>query len=227
MAFGVPSGYRENPVITDSEGGFDYWTDERVESSRRFQWAVYKFALKVARERGARTVMDVGCGPATKLDALFEGFDVYGVDQPAAIEACRRLKRTGTFAVVDLATDPEPPFGSMDLVICSDVIEHLADPTPLLRFVRAACGGVAVFSTPARDRMGAESAEGPTNPAHVREWSRQEFAELLRSSGFRVVRQEVQLPFRLAGDEMTARWLLDCVRYRRPLRSNQVALVEA
>lgn len=224
MAFGVPVGYRENPVLTDVGEGFDYWTAERIEASKRYQWGVYRLVRDLAVERGARTVLDVGCGPATKLEALFPEFDVYGVDQPGAIAACRRLGRRGKFAAVDLSADQPPPF-TAEVVICSDVIEHLADPSPLLRFVRAACDGVAVFSTPDRDRLGPASAAGPTNPAHVREWNQLEFADLLTAAGFTVLEQASQIPFRLGFDEMTARWLIDRARHRAPLRSNQIAVV--
>src|SRR5205823_3527718 len=66
-----------------------------------------------------------------------------------------------------------------DLVICADVIEHVADPEALMRFLVSATTDWIVISTPDRDLVYSGRSKyrfgPPSNPAHVREWTMSEF----------------------------------------------------
>lgn len=72
--------------------------------------------------------------------------------------------------------------GDDTVVVCADVIEHLADPRPLLGLL-ADCrhrGALVITSTPDRVRVrGADHKGPPTNPSHVREWALDEYVALL------------------------------------------------
>jgi hypothetical protein len=73
---------------------------------------------------------------------------------------------------------------SQSLVICSDVIEHLVNPTELLRFLYDTAA-VTLLSTPERDlSRGTDHWGPPQNEAHVREWNLAELHALLEDFGF-------------------------------------------
>jgi SAM-dependent methyltransferase len=125
-----------------------------------------------------RRVLDAGCGTGygAALLAEQEGAQVTGIDlSEEAIDACRaHYGEQGTFTVGDVL---DLPFAddSFDFVACFEVIEHVdaERATGEIRRVLAPGGHLAV-STPNREVY----PEG--NPFHVREFLRDEFAELLR-----------------------------------------------
>lgn len=139
---------------------------------------------------GATRVIDVGCGSAAKLAALHPRFDVVGIDFGANLEVCRR-HAFGTWIEHDLESTEALPVDAEllrgSVIVCADVIEHLVRPERLLRALRQALevAEAVVLSTPERDlTRGAEHLGPPPNPCHVREWSREELVQLLRSAGF-------------------------------------------
>ncbi len=222
--FHLPEGYQPNSVnlTMDAVSGDEYWDDERVALSGRYQRRAYELAAELAAERGMRRIVDVGCGVATKLAACFDAdrFELVGIDQPAAVAACERLRRPGRF----LADDFEHPSSEVladvvgaDLVISSDVIEHLLDPDPLVEYVKriVADSGTIVFTTPDRRSLCGPDANRPSNPAHIREWNREEFVAYVESRGLVVETSRLLPPFSYRPDRMTARWFVKRAVARR------------
>lgn len=74
---------------------------------------------------------------------------------------------------------------NFDLVICSDVLEHLDDPSRLLRRFASSNGKIFVLSTPALELLsekGASRRNGPPiNKSHLLEWSTVEFSNFVLS----------------------------------------------
>jgi SAM-dependent methyltransferase len=100
------------------------------------------------------------------------------------------------FRGMDLeAPDGTDLHGAFDLVICADVVEHLLDPDPCVRFLGALLrpDGIAVVSTPERDIMRGPACITSPKAVHVREWNASEFAEYLGAHGF-TIRRHVLLP---------------------------------
>jgi 2-polyprenyl-3-methyl-5-hydroxy-6-metoxy-1,4-benzoquinol methylase len=100
---------------------------------------------------GIRRALDVGCasGEFGQIVQQERQCAVWGVEPyaPAAESACARLER-----VFCAGFSPElalPP-ASFDVILCNDVLEHLADPFEALRYARTllAPGGVIVASVP-------------------------------------------------------------------------------
>ena len=230
-AYGIRSDYQPNPVNQsfDEVSGEEFWTPDRIATSARHQRAVYRLARRLAQDLGTRRVIDVGCGLATKLMAFFDSeYDLIGLDQESAVEMCRQMHDRGTFIGVNLldTSDIASLRQTADLVICSDVIEHVEDPDVLLALLRNLARGDArvVISTPERVALHGPDVVSPTNPVHIREWSRDELATYLTSSGFDVQSHSVLFPFSPKVDPMTVRYVLDRVRRRRPWRTTQVAV---
>jgi hypothetical protein len=125
----------------------------------RRQAPMYKLAARLVRANGLAPVVDIGCGPEGDLD------DEAGWNKIASLKP--------------------------QLVICSNVVERVSDPRRLLSGIRCAIseGGMALISTPDRNRLRPKAAMGPpTNPSRIREWSADEFALLLESCGFEVTK---------------------------------------
>lgn len=212
----IKDGYRERDINNslDTESGEEFWNAKRIATSLRYQYYVYRRARQLARKHGIDSLADVGCGVATKLNAFFAGSGIryYGIDQASAIEICRKWYDEGTFIDENLEEpryllrDHEPNVG---MVICSDVIEHMADPDELLDYIKAISTPetLIVLSTPERDALRGKDCLEPLHPKHVREWSRDEFRAYLRDRGFTIREEHVYFPFQFKIDRMTYRWL--------------------
>ena len=95
------------------------------------------------------------------------------------------LKETYPYFDYRLSDFGNPPKDDFDLVICSDVIEHVLDPDQMMEFFNTINFKRLVLSTPERAiiqqvqrQMGWDVEENgpPANVCHVREWAKDEFA---------------------------------------------------
>ncbi len=199
--FCLPAGYRQQTLAHthDSvrcEGEPEYWNSERIAASARYQYHVYRWAAELVRSQGLRSVLDVGCGPGTKLTRLIAPVcaEIEGVDQPSGVDAARRSRAAGRYTEVDL----ERPcsvvaWRTFDLIICADVLEHLIDPDPAIEMMErfATPRTLLVISTPDRARLRGRGCMESNKPEHVREWTAPEFARYLRSRGLSVLRSRM------------------------------------
>lgn len=99
--------------------------------------------------RDVRRVLDVGCGAGAFAGHFAAGTEVWGIEPGAAAEdAGKRLHRVlrGLYHEVE----GELPAAHFDVIVCNDVIEHMADPDAFLRSARTklAPGGCLVGSIP-------------------------------------------------------------------------------
>ncbi len=154
----------------------------------------YLFAAEYAK--GAR-VLDAatgtGYGAAILVD--FGAIDVQAVDASAeAVEVARR--RYGNERIrffQDNCETLEQVRGPVDLICSLETIEHIERPE---KFLAAAVrllspDGALLCSTPDRATSGAADAQ-PSNPFHIREWYRHEFAAPL-SPFFESIDMRVQV----------------------------------
>ncbi len=229
----LPSDYEPNRSRGDAPLSGEYWSKRRLRLSNRYQYGVYRFARKLAEDIAARTVLDLGCGLATKLNRFFdERFHLIGVDTDGAVALCRRLHRRGNYVSLDL-DDPTVSIERLparpDLVICADVIEHVERPDVLLRLCRgmAERGAPIVLSTPCRHRLMGPVARRPSNPEHVREWSQEELRRYVEGHGLTVTDQRLMKPFQFGFDLMTASFLVNRLRRRLPITTSQVLTLRA
>jgi SAM-dependent methyltransferase len=138
--------------------------------------AAYLFAREIA---GGRDVLDAGCGEGFGTVLLAAtARHVTGIDySPAAIAAANATYDLPNleFRHVDVYALPRLDL-RFDVVTNFQVIEHLADPAAFLTAVRAALkpDGVLVLATPNRLMTASE------NPYHLREYTADELAALLR-----------------------------------------------
>lgn len=154
---------------------------------------VYALAGYLGRKFGCTHILDIGCGRGHKLLKLHPEFKLVGVDSGANIDYCSSHYPFGQWLSLDL----EKPHGDLlpreilkkTLVVCSDVIERLTNPTGLLRALShyLEFAPAAILTTPERDLVrGLDDIGPPANPAHVREWNRAELLQLLEAFSFEI-----------------------------------------
>lgn len=197
----------------------------------------------------ARRVLDVGCAQGTLGLLLAErGFNVTLLDvRRGHIDYARaRHERGNVSYCVGMLGPDSPPEDDFDVVLCTEVVEHVRAPVEellpgLARKTRA--GGVIILTTPNADAMtmrlpsyGAaeqgiidhaenNSADGD---AHRFLYTREELVTLVRSIGLRVERTGYLLPFWLDGHLKTRHLHRALYRLRgRPVQSDGVMRSEA
>jgi SAM-dependent methyltransferase len=162
-----------------------------------------------ARPDGPGRAADLGCGSGGLAAALAaRGWDVVAVEaDPPLAEAAR----TRGLAVVEAdLTDPavydDPALAGRDLVVLGDVLEHLADPVPVLAAAAGllAPGGRLAVSVPNvafwQVRLGLlagrfDYAEtGVLDRTHLRFFTRRSLREALGGAGLSVVAEDAVVP---------------------------------
>lgn len=222
----TPDGYRPNSkaLTLDATSGTTYWTPKRIRNATDYQFGVYRYAVRLIRERGIRSLVDVGCGVAPKLAWVHgkcSGVEIAGIDQESAIAYCRKTYRFGKWYVDDFES-PSPELAAVrgQLAIASDVVEHLVDPDRLLDYLRQRVtdDGLLLISTPDRDALHGAGKLTCPNPNHIREWGFGEFRTYLEDRGFRVLKHFRDFAVRVAPTRL---FLFHAVQQFRPWRSGQ------
>jgi 2-polyprenyl-3-methyl-5-hydroxy-6-metoxy-1,4-benzoquinol methylase len=137
----------------------------------------YHFAQHLVE--GRRT-LDAGCGDGYGSAMLAElASEVVGIDISGdAINAAAEKYKAGNlrFVAMDVKEITFEP-SSFGAVVCFEVFEHIHHPEKMLEGIRKVLvpDGVLIISTP----NGALVKSGKPNPFHVKEYTLQEFDEIL------------------------------------------------
>ena len=167
---------------------------EDPEDSRIWQPDVYGLARILCQALDNCLLIDLGCGRGFKLEKIQREsyIQTVGVDHGQNIQFCKSTHRSGVWleANIDhkdfcLSNIVDEVSGRKEcrVLVCADVIEHLAEPFWLLsEFSRCADQfSYIVMSTPERAReRGVSDVGPPANPSHIREWSLDELFKILK-----------------------------------------------
>ncbi len=225
----LPDDYRCNPAATFDADEAHYWDPARVEASLAYQADFYAWVLSVVVENNFQSLADFGCGTAAKLARLHAGapdLNTCGLDQPNAIAMCQQHYPFGEWIACDLDRPESMPERKFDLIMASDVIEHLDNPDNLLNSMRQVAHehSLIMLSTPDRDSLRGASARIPGNPYHVREWTQAEFASYLASRNLEVITHRLLPAFRPTHSMAFARRALKRWARLKGIRYNQGVL---
>ena len=149
------------------------------DTSNTDQWQkeVYLLAADLMKEKGYVSVIDIGCGSAYKLIHYFEGYKTTGIEVEPIYKWLKQHYPNQEWLQVD-HVDPESL--QADMIICSDVIEHIKNPDTLLQFISSIKSRHIMISTPERDAISGSNDYGPpANPSHYREWNADEFKKYI------------------------------------------------
>lgn len=167
----IKEGYnhRLDNSFFDDTGYTDTWQRE-----------VYTFAKRIAIQYDLKKILDIGTGSGYKLLANFSEFETLGTDLTPTVNWLRKTYPDRQWS------DSLKPIPGYDMIIASDVIEHIPDPDTLLDQIEASKPKFIVLSTPDRDLLNRTPDGPPKNPSHVREWTLLEFNAYI-SSRFEVL----------------------------------------
>lgn len=162
--------------------------------------------FNLAGELQGKRVLDVGCGNGATCGMFLEkGCDVVGVDlSESGIAIAKQAFPKGRFEVLGAGADTlavlgEAPF---DIVISTEVVEHLYAPRPYATACVQALkpGGIFICTTPYHGYLKnlALSVAGAwdkhANPlwdgGHIKLWSRKTLTTLLTEAGLTEIRFE-------------------------------------
>lgn len=226
--------YKPNKELLtlDSVSRETYWNANRIRASYIYQFPVYKYADSIIKKNNISTLIDIGCGVGSKLEFLKRKnphLEIIGIDQKSAISYCKRKYKFGCWVEDDFEKKVVRNFynNAPDLIICSDVIEHLLNPDILIEYIRTLATNSTriIISTPNRDKLRGRGCTNCSNPHHIREWNSDEIVEYLKFSGFEIIDHIHQFPIKVSFNK----FIFPEIIYRglkfRPLKYNQVILL--
>lgn len=165
----------------------ELWTDEG-------QKEVYEYCYNFMKDNNLLNVVDVGCGSGYKLINILGKYNTIGIET----EPCySMLKQKYPLRKWLLSGESEKTFlsydelNNIDMVICSDVIEHIVNPNILLEYLLSLNSKYYIVSTPCRNILCNHSKFSnvyknswngpPINSCHVREWTMEEFKSYINN----------------------------------------------
>jgi len=157
-------------------------------------WATRR-ALRLGEAQPGERVLDLGCGAGRFVRALREiGADAVGVEiAEGALERARRNVPGADLRRVEPDGSLPLGHGEVDLVWCSEVLEHVADTTSFLTEARRvlAPGGRILVTVPdhgvaRRTAIALAGHERHYDPLgqHLRFYTRRSLAAALEATGF-------------------------------------------
>lgn len=135
--------------------------------------SAYAYAIEQARQRSTNRILDLGCGTGYGTADLAAALgSVFAVDRITPDTGARHPN--AHFLRAEAGSLPLRS-QSFDMVVSFQVVEHLVDPHPYLDAIAQLLSpqGVALLSTPNLTQSDGE------NPFHVKEYTSQEFQDLL------------------------------------------------
>lgn len=143
-----------------------------------------------------KSVVDVGCGMGVnvkRIHAKFPQLRITGTDiSPKSLEMAEKYVGKSeliNYAAVDIATGPLP--ATYDLVLCSQVLEHIENDRKALESLAGMCAKYLLITVPSGRYNRTSKVVG-----HHRHYSKAELLEKVQAAGFTVMKvREWGFPF--------------------------------
>jgi SAM-dependent methyltransferase len=162
-----------------------------IESVSRVHWAVGRYLREKSKGRPLR-ILEVGCGLGYFTYALSRaGFDATGVDISRVAVGKARRRYGDRFVCADLLSSGDDGLGRFDVVVCTEMIEHVEDPRAVLRAMRELLedDGELVLTTPNKSAFPGNAVwETDLPPVHLWWFTPGSIGFLATGAGFSGVR---------------------------------------
>ncbi|MEN2433543.1 methyltransferase domain-containing protein [Comamonas sp. F1-6] len=166
----------------------EYVHYDDMNESDEWQLEVYLYAYGLMKKNGWNSVADIGCGSGYKLINYLGDFHTIGYELDINLPVLFDKYPDRDWRPSNFNMDGDI---NVDLIVCSDVIEHLTNPDDLIRYFLRQKFEKLILSTPDRDICrGVEDFGPPKNKAHQREWNFLEFYKYI-SNYFNVTHHAV------------------------------------
>jgi SAM-dependent methyltransferase len=133
-----------------------------------YQLPVYEFVDKLMQEQKLTSVLDIGCGSGYKLMNVLGKYQTIGAELSPTLEFLQRTYPDRHWVKSDLLSEfPD----KVDVVMASDVIEHLEYPDNLILYMQNIGAKYIILSTPNTG----STLGPPQNGCHIREWTMPQF----------------------------------------------------
>lgn len=158
----------------------------------KWQKEVYIYASQIMEQMGFNKIIDIGCGSGYKLIKYLGKYETIGYETEPCISFLRKTYPNNKWIN---SGEPSTSFNNdgdkqCDLIISSDVIEHILDPDELINYMKSFSCNYFLISTPCLEvlikHFGRTRYDPPQNSAHVREWTFDEFKMYL-SKHFKIL----------------------------------------
>ncbi len=164
--YGIKPGYRHRTKLV-------HWDDTSL--TDEYQKEVYELARQYFDKNKYHSVLDIGCGSGYKLMHFFSDADTTGIEVGSTFKFLQKKYPDRKWLQASAnSVYPSP----VDLIICSDVIEHIPDPEQFLQQVAKTDFRLLFLSTPERSLLRGWYDYGPPEHLfHLREWNAKEFRQ--------------------------------------------------
>lgn len=159
----------------------------------------YTTLFEVIKPLKLTSVLDVGCGEGFTLKKLEEkkiGKANEGIDyMVAAVKIANKIYPNLKIKKGNIYSLPYEE-KTFDLVLCTEVLEHLDDPEKALREIQRVSKKYVLFSVPnepffilANLFRGKYLKSWGNHPEHINHWTAFGFAQFLKKNGFKIIKQ--------------------------------------
>ncbi len=153
----------------------------------------YEIVRIITKTKNSGRVLDLGCGEGHILEMLPSSYEKYGADISKTALKLVNHKNIHT-KLCDL--NKEFPFDmKFDFIICSEVLEHLINPSNVLENVKKHLtkDGLFLVTTPNviqwRHRVSMLFGKFPNyDKTHIKFWDLDNFTELLKNNGYMILK---------------------------------------
>ena len=148
---------------------------------------IYYLIKRIIQPSGEIKILDIGCGTGREIDFFESLGEVIGIDKSQdALDFCKQ-RGLGTKTIQMDARELTFENATFDLILCLDVLEHIAHPGMALseayRVLKP--GGYAVFTVPAFMFLWSEHDK---KMGHYRRYTIEEFRQSLKKASFDIIK---------------------------------------
>lgn len=142
---------------------------------------------KALRQIEFKSVLDVGCAQPYLLESLAgQDKELFGCDiADNVVVLNRKVFKQAQFETVDISKETYPGDRKFDLVVCSEVIEHIKDWPSAVRHLAGMARKFVVLTVPAGERRTTDRKVG-----HIQHFTGGELREELEKHGLTVKYQK-------------------------------------